>query len=190
LRNGNPDSIADVLLNKSSVHNVDNLTKLIGDQNMPDVRNSIMQKVLRNSSTSGEFNPALFSKNFNKMTPEVKKAVFGRGLSQVEEMVATVANQMKAVKIAKAGTIIGGAALLGTSLARGDYQTAAIELLAAAGLGGAARYVAPKLAGAVTEAGLRAAGKPIAKTAGTVIQKGVTAATPQILKESDSQDEQ
>lgn len=188
LRNGNPDSIADVLMNKSSVSNVKNLTKLIGNSNMYDVRLDIMQRVLKSSTTNGELNPTLFTRNFNKMLPEVKQALFGANLPYIEEAAARFTNRAASIKAAKGAAIVGGSLLLGKSLAQGDYKTAAIEILTAAGVGGIA-HVAPKLADTVMETGLRVAGKPLAKTAGTVIREGVTAAVPDMLKES-SEDQQ
>jgi hypothetical protein len=187
LRNGNPDSIADILMNKNSVHNVNNLTKLIGDENMQDVRLDVMQKVLKNSAVNGELNPRLFTRNFNKMLPEVKQALFGANLPYIEEAAARFTKQAANIKAAKGAAIVGGSLLLGRSLAEGDYKTAAIEILTAAGVGGIA-HIAPKLADAAMETGLRVAGKPLVKAAGTVIKRGVTASVPEIVKGSEEQE--
>jgi hypothetical protein len=165
-------------MNKSSVHNLDNLTKLIGRDGMREVRTSVVQKMLRNSVTDGEFNPNLLIKNFRKLTPEVKQSLFGPGDEFLEEM-ERLTKQTRRLNVAKGvGTVVGLGAF-GGLMTRGDYKTAAVDLLATLGLGGSA--FVPKVAGVVDpliEKGLRTAGKPAAKAIGSVIQKGVPAAIP------------
>src|SRR6267154_1104342 len=85
LRDKNPNAIADVLLNKQSVHNVNTLRRLIGPDNMRAVEGSILDKMIQDSSKNGELQGRQLLRKFNSLGPDAKKAIWGDRLPQVQQ---------------------------------------------------------------------------------------------------------
>jgi hypothetical protein len=85
LRDKNPNAVADVLLNKTSVHNVNTLRRLIGPQNMKAVEGSILDKMIQDSSKNGELQGRQLYRKFNSLGPDAKQAIWGDRLPQVEQ---------------------------------------------------------------------------------------------------------
>jgi hypothetical protein len=85
LREKNPNAIADVLLNKTSVHDVNTLRRLIGPQNMGAVEGSILDKMIQDASQNGELQGRQLYRRFNKLGPDAKQAIWGDRLPQVEQ---------------------------------------------------------------------------------------------------------
>lgn len=84
LADKNPNAVANVLLNKQSVYNVNTLRNLIGAGNMKPVEGQLLQRLIDNSSTSGEFNPKSFVTKFNNLGSDVQKAIWGGQLPQLQ----------------------------------------------------------------------------------------------------------
>lgn len=101
LKDKNPDAVADILLRKGSVVNINNLRSLIGDENMKPVEGQLLKKLIDDSSTSGvskagasvegEFNPGVFVQKFNKLGPDVQSAIWGDNLPQVKQFLQVAA---------------------------------------------------------------------------------------------------
>lgn len=92
LADKNPDSVAGVLLNKQSVFSVNTLRSIIGADNMRPVEGSLLQRLVDNASTSPEgFNSKSFVGQFNRLGPDVQKAIWGDSLPQVKDFLATAA---------------------------------------------------------------------------------------------------
>ena len=127
LRDKNPDAVADVLRNKSSVHNVNTLRRLIGPQNMKAVEGSILDKMIQNASKNGELQGRQLYRDFNKLGPDAKQAIWGDRLPQVEQFMKATGALPNVVldKIVAhyAPYAIGGTAILQSE--RGDFQGAA-----------------------------------------------------------------
>jgi hypothetical protein len=84
LRDKNPNAVADVLLNKQSVHNVETLRRLIGPENMQAVEGSILDKMIQDSSTNGQLQGRQLFRKFNSLGPDAKAAIWGDRLPQVQ----------------------------------------------------------------------------------------------------------
>lgn len=91
LADKSPDSVASALLNKQSVFNVNTLRSLIGPENMRPVEGSLLQRLVDNASTSGEFNPNSFTTAFNRLGADVQKAIWGDNLSAIRDFLGIVA---------------------------------------------------------------------------------------------------
>ena len=124
----NPDTVAGALLNKQSVFNVNTLRSLIGTDNMRPVEGSLLQRLVDNASTSGEFNPKSFVGSFNRLGPDVQKAIWGDNLPAVQGFLDTASKvpagspvwsgfarylQHRAMFDVLAGGVIFGAGALG-----------------------------------------------------------------------------
>jgi hypothetical protein len=84
LKDKNPNAIADVLLNKQSVHDVNTLRRLIGPDNMQLVEGSVLDKMIQDASKNGQLQgPQLFRK-FNSLGPDAKQTIWGDRLPQVQ----------------------------------------------------------------------------------------------------------
>jgi hypothetical protein len=127
LREKNPNAIADVLLNKTSVHEVNTLRRLIGPQNMGAVEGSILDKMIQDASKNGELQGRQLYRKFNSLGPDAKQAIWGNRLPQVEQfMRATGALPnvvLDRIVAHYAPYAIGGTALIQSE--KGDYQGAA-----------------------------------------------------------------
>ncbi len=148
LRGKNPDAIADVLLNKSSVHNVSNLRDLIGPQNMKAVEGGIFDRMLdRSVGPDGEFNPKALKRIFYGMKPDTVQAIWGDRVADVKSFIDKAANSPLA-KIKNAATAAKwiGAGVGAWRIATSDdpLSTARNELvIGLSGLG--ALHIAPKM---------------------------------------------
>jgi hypothetical protein len=92
LADKSPDSVAGALLNKQSVFSVNTLRSIIGADNMRPVEGSLLQRLVDNASTGTEgFNPKTFVGQFNRLGPDVQKAIWGDTLPQVKDFLATAA---------------------------------------------------------------------------------------------------
>ena len=127
LRDKNPNAIADVLLNKQSVHNVNTLRRLIGPDNMKIVEGSILDKMIQDASKNGELQGRQLFRKFNSLGPDAKQAVWGDRLPQVTQFMQQ-AGKLPNVVLDKIvshyapyalGTIAAGA------IGHGDLKTAA-----------------------------------------------------------------
>ena len=127
LRDKNPNAIADVLLNKQSVHNVNTLRRLIGPDNMKVVEGSILDKMIQDASKNGELQGRQLFRKFNSLGPDAKQAVWGDRLPQVTQFMQQ-AGKLPNVVLDKIvshyapyalGTIAAGA------IGHGDLKTAA-----------------------------------------------------------------
>jgi hypothetical protein len=92
LAGNSPDSVANALLNKQSVFNVNTLRSIIGADNMRPVEGSLLQRLVDNASTSGEFNPKSFVSSFNRLGPDVQKAIWADNLPAVKNFLNTASN--------------------------------------------------------------------------------------------------
>jgi hypothetical protein len=93
LADKNPDSVAGALLNKQSVFNVNTLRSLIGSGNMRPVEGSLLQRLVDNSSAGPDgFNPKSFVGSFNRLGPDVQKAIWGDNLPAVQAFLGKAAN--------------------------------------------------------------------------------------------------
>jgi hypothetical protein len=84
LSDKNPNAIADVLLNKQSVHNVNTLRRLIGPDNMKTVEGSILDKMIQDASKNGELQGRQLFRKFNSLGPDAKQAIWGDRLPQIQ----------------------------------------------------------------------------------------------------------
>jgi len=85
LKDKNPNAIADVLLNKQSVHDVNTLRRLIGPENMKPVEGSILDSMIQKASKNGELQGRQLFRDFNKLGPDAKQAIWGQRLPQIQE---------------------------------------------------------------------------------------------------------
>src|ERR1700687_6502686 len=85
LRDKNPNAIADVLLNKQSVHNVNTLRRLIGPDNMKVVEGSILDKMIQDASKNGELQGRQLFRKFNSLGQDAKQAIWGERLPQITQ---------------------------------------------------------------------------------------------------------
>jgi hypothetical protein len=127
LKDKNPNAIADVLLNKQSVHNVQTLRRLIGSENMNAVEGSILDKMIQDASKNGELQGRQLFRKFNSLGPDAKQAIWGNRLPQVEEFMKQ-AGKLQNVVLDKiishyAPYALGTTAVY--SLAHGDVKGAA-----------------------------------------------------------------
>ncbi len=126
LREKNPNAIADVLLGKQSVHDVNTLRRLIGPENMKVVEGSLLDKMMQDASKNGELQGRQLFRRFNGLGPDAKQAIWGDRLPQVQEFMKTVGALPNVVvdKIAAhfAPLAIGGTALIQAE--RGDFKSA------------------------------------------------------------------
>jgi hypothetical protein len=84
LADKNPNAVADVLLNKQSVHNVQTLRRLIGPENMEAVEGSILDKMIQDASKNGQLQGRQVYRAFNKLGPDAKQAIWGDRLPQIQ----------------------------------------------------------------------------------------------------------
>jgi hypothetical protein len=84
LADKNPNAVADVLLNKQSVHNVQVLRRLIGPENMKAVEGSVLDKMIQDSSKNGELAGRQLFRKFNSLGPDAKQAIWGDRLPQIQ----------------------------------------------------------------------------------------------------------
>ena len=127
LKDKNPNAIADVLLNKQSVHDVNTLRRLIGPENMKVVEGSILDKMIQDASKNGELQGRQLFRKFNSLGPDAKQAIWGDRLPQVQQFMQE-AGRLPNVVLDKIvshyapyalGTIAAGA------IGHGDIKTAA-----------------------------------------------------------------
>src|ERR1700730_9407645 len=127
LRDKNPDAVADILMNKSSVHNVSTLRNLIGSDSMKQVEGSLFDRLMTNASPGGELNGSSLKKAFYKLGPDVQQAIWGSRLGDVKQFVDSAA---KAQNVGKALKLIpqlrhAGVGVAAWQLAHGDVKGAA-----------------------------------------------------------------
>lgn len=85
LADKNPNAVASVLLNKSSVTNLANLRGLIGDQNMQAVEGSILRDLTtRSTNPDGTLNLQRVIGNWNRMGNDVRTAVWGDNAPKIQ----------------------------------------------------------------------------------------------------------
>jgi len=127
LREKNPNAIADILLGKQSVHDVNTLRRLIGPENMKVVEGSILDKMIQNASKNGELQGRQLFRRFNDLGPDAKQAIWGDRLPQVREFMQQ-AGKLPNVVLNKILSYYAPYAL-GTAaagfLGHGDVKTAA-----------------------------------------------------------------
>lgn len=93
LSEGHPNAVADVLLNKESVFNVNLLRHvlgIIGPENMQPVEGQLLKRLIERATTDGEFQPKSFVRNFNNLGPDVQKAIWGDNLPKVKDFLNVV----------------------------------------------------------------------------------------------------
>ncbi len=126
LRDKNPNAVADILLNKESVHNVNTLRRLIGPENMKAVEGSILDKMIADASKNGELQGRQLLRRFNGLGPDAKKAIWGDRLPQVQQFMQQAGSLSNVVldKIVShfAPLAIGGTALIQAE--KGDFKAA------------------------------------------------------------------
>lgn len=83
LANGHPNTVADVLLNKESVFNVNVLRHIIGADNMKPVEGHLLKRLIERATVDGDFQPKSFVRNFNNLGPDVQKTIWGENLPRV-----------------------------------------------------------------------------------------------------------
>lgn len=94
----NPDSIVPILMRGEKIFNADTLRSLIGEQNMKPVQGQLLREMIDNAystvtksgGTEQQFNPRVFVKNFENLSPEVQKAFWGDNLPEVQNFLKTV----------------------------------------------------------------------------------------------------
>ena len=84
LADKNPNAVADVLMNKQSVHNVQTLRRLIGPENMKAVEGSVLDKMIQDASKNGQLQGRQVYRAFNKLGPDAKQAIWGDRLPQIQ----------------------------------------------------------------------------------------------------------
>lgn len=89
-----PDSVANVLLSGGSkIESLNQLRYLIGTDAMKPVEGQLLKKLIGDASASPEgFNPRSFIRSFNKLNPDVKKAIWGTNLPEIEKFLQTAQN--------------------------------------------------------------------------------------------------
>ncbi len=87
LADKNPNAVADVLLNKQSVHNVQVLRRLIGPENMKAVEGSVLDKMVQDASKNGELAGRQLFRKFNSLGPDAQQAIWGDRLPQIKYFV-------------------------------------------------------------------------------------------------------
>jgi hypothetical protein len=126
LRDKSPDAVANILLNKESVHNVNTLRRLIGPQNMRAVEGSILDKMTADASKNGELQGRQLLRRFNGLGPDAKQAIWGDRLPQVQQFMQQAGSLSNVVldKIVShfAPLAIGGTALIQAE--KGDFKAA------------------------------------------------------------------
>lgn len=90
LSEGHPNAVADVLLNKESIFNVNLLRHVIGPENMQPVEGQLLKRLIERATTDGEFQPKSFVRNFNNLGPDVQKAIWGDNLPKVKDFLNVV----------------------------------------------------------------------------------------------------
>lgn len=90
LANGHPNTVADVLLNKESVFNVNVLRHIIGADNMKPVEGHLLKRLIERATVDGDFQPKSFVRNFNNLGPDVQKAIWGENLPRVVDFLNIV----------------------------------------------------------------------------------------------------
>lgn len=174
----NPDTVASALLNKQSVFNVNTLRSMIGPDNMKQVEGSLLQRLVDNASANanGEFNPKSFASAFNRLGPDVQKAIWGDNLPAVKNFLATAQNVPTTSPMwgrmaqylehrAVFGALAGGA-IFGAGALAGEFSGKHL-LGPAAILAGMVALHNPRVLGEATN--LLKLGVPIA--AGTAVQQ-------------------
>jgi hypothetical protein len=87
LADKNPNAVADVLLNKQSVHNVQTLRRLIGPENMKAVEGSVLDKMIQDASKNGELAGRQLFRKFQSLGPDARQAIWGDRLPQIQYFV-------------------------------------------------------------------------------------------------------
>jgi hypothetical protein len=166
LREKNPNAVADILLGKQSVHDVNTLRRLIGPQNMKAVEGSILDKMIADASKNGELQGRQLFRRFNGLGPDAKQAIWGNRLPQIQQFMQQAGSLPNVVldKIVKHYTAyaVGLGAPILFEAGRGDLKTAGT--MAATGIGLAAILKNP----AVLEYALRGM-QGLQKTVPTVV---------------------
>jgi len=127
LADKNPNAVADVLLNKQSVHSVQTLRRLIGPENMKAVEGSILDKMIQDASKNGELQGRQLFRKFNGLGPDAKAAIWGDRLPQIQYFMEQ-AGKLPNVVLDKIVThyapfALGSLAL--NQVAHGDFKGAA-----------------------------------------------------------------
>jgi hypothetical protein len=147
LKDKNPNAIADVLLNKQSVHNVNTLRRLIGPENMNAVEGSILDKMIHDSSKNGALQGRQLFRKFEGLGPDAKQAIWGDRLPQIEHFMK-LANELPNVVLDKivghfapyagpgAGAVYGAVSGYEHGGAAGAVKGAAVGGVAGAGVAG------------------------------------------------------
>jgi hypothetical protein len=140
LREKNPNAVADILLGKQSVHDVNTLRRLIGPQNMKAVEGSILDKMIADASKNGELQGRQLFRRFNGLGPDAKQAIWGDRLPQIQQFMQQAGSLPNVVldKIIRHYTAyaVGLGAPILFEAGRGDLKTAGT--MAATGIGLAA----------------------------------------------------
>jgi hypothetical protein len=92
LSDKNPNTVADVLINKHNIDSVNALRSLIQPKNMQKVEGSLLRSLVDRASTTGEFDPAAFVKRFNGLGEDVQQAFWGDELPEVKNLLEQAKN--------------------------------------------------------------------------------------------------
>ena len=87
LRDKNPNEVANILMNKTSVHNVNTLRSLIGPENMKPVQGSVLQNIINFASKNDQLDGPMLLRKFNSMGDDAKQALWGDRLPQIQKFI-------------------------------------------------------------------------------------------------------
>jgi len=178
LRDKNPDAVAKILLGKqNSVERAETLRSLIGKENMKPVEGGVFQNLMDQSidSKTQELNPKTLAAKYNKIAPEVKKAIWGDRVPDIDRFMKASQNQVSS-RLEKAAVAAGlgyGAWKMTQDPARG------MEIIVGTALGSQLHLPAKALSNPAVLKPLttimEAAGNP-------AMRKAAAAATSQLMK--------
>lgn len=92
LTGSSPDDLAKaVIQGGSKIQSLESLRTLVGTDAMAPVEGRILKTFIDEASQSADgFNPRTFVRSFNKLNPDVKQAIWGKNLPQVQDFLETV----------------------------------------------------------------------------------------------------
>jgi hypothetical protein len=93
LRDKNPNEVANILMNKTSVHNINTLRSLIGPENMKPVQGSVLQNIINFASKNGPLDGPMLLRKFNSLGDDAKQALWGNNLPQIQKFVTEAAKK-------------------------------------------------------------------------------------------------
>jgi hypothetical protein len=101
----NPDSVASILLGKSSIDNIQNLRSLVGAKNMGAVEGSLLRDIAQKSTGSdGQLNLQRVVGAWEKMGPDVKQAFWGKNTKQIQSVMDEIQGELDKAKGSKTVT--------------------------------------------------------------------------------------